>query len=77
MHGCLNLLCIIVPPLHLFLVLLTEGLVCYLQASLALLKRVHPGKEDKGKGRKEGRGKGERGGGGEGGEDESIGKGRR
>jgi len=48
-HGSLDLLRIVVPSLHLFLVLLTEGLVCYLQASLALLKRVHPGKEDKGK----------------------------
>ena len=61
LHAGLELLSIVIPPLHLLLVLLAESLVGHLQTSLRLLKRVNPERREGGKGeRRERVKKGER-----------------
>ena len=62
LHAGLELLSIVIPPLHLLLVLLAESLVGHLQTSLRLLKRVNPERREGGKGeRREGKERGGRG----------------
>ena len=61
LHAGLELLSIVIPPLHLLLVLLAKSLVGHLQTSLRLLKRVNPERREGGKGeRRERVKKGER-----------------